>query len=347
MPNAMQNANPDDLLTDPVTGFTYPDPWVRAAAGRDDLSLVRDGRAVLTSSGTILKRGFTTGTTAAACCKAAILSVVRPVDSVEVTIPCGLTVTIPVKGGAGRAECRKYAGDYPSDATAGLLFVAEYTRKPVGLELIPGEGIGRFVRDTPRHFTGEPAISIPAQECIFTAMEEGLTETGLEGARVALFIPDGAQVAASTLNPKVGIDGGISILGTTGLVEPWDDHLTESVAERVRNADRLVLTTGRIGLRFSRLLFPDHEAILAGAKLPDALSGADGDVVLCGLPGLILRFLDPGILDGTGCMTVEELSGTPEFEQRMAKAFRNGKERYPGLRVVVIDRRGIILGDSG
>jgi cobalt-precorrin-5B (C1)-methyltransferase len=176
---------------------------------------------------------------------------------------------------------------------------------------------------------------------------EGLTETGLSGARVVLSIPDGAQVAASTLNPKVGIEGGISILGTTGLVEPWDDHLTESVAERVRNADRVVLTTGRIGLRFSRLLFPDHEAVLAGAKLAEALSGADGEVILCGLPGLILRFLDPGILDGTGCMTVEELSATPVFEQRMAAAFRKGKECYPALRVVVIDRRGIILGDSG
>jgi cobalt-precorrin-5B (C1)-methyltransferase len=343
----MQNTVHEDPLTDPVTGFTYPDPWVRAAVSPEDLSLVRAGHAVLTSSGTILKRGFTTGTTAAACCKAAILSVVRPVDSVEVTIPCGLTVNVPVKGVAGRAECRKYAGDYPSDATAGILFVAEYTRKAAGLELIPGDGIGRFVRDTPRHFIGEPAISTPALECIFAAMVEGLTETGLDGAQVALSIPDGAQVAVSTLNPKVGIGGGISILGTTGLVEPWDDHLTESVAERVRNADRVVLTTGRIGLRFSRLLFPEYEAVLAGAKLAEALSCADGEVILCGLPGLILRFLDPGILDGTGCLTVEELSGTPEFEQRMARAFRNGKERYPGLRVVVIDRNGIVLGDSG
>jgi cobalt-precorrin-5B (C1)-methyltransferase len=343
----MQNASPDDLLTDPVTGFTYPESWVGAAAGREELSMVRDGLAVLTSSGTILKRGFTTGTTAAACCKAAILSVKRPVDSVKVTIPCGLTVTVPVAGAAGRAECRKYAGDYPSDATAGILVVAEYTVKAVGLELIPGEGIGRFVRDTPRHFTGEAAISTPAQECIFAAMDEALTEIGLAGARVVLSIPDGARVGASTLNPKVGIEGGISILGTTGLVEPWDDHLTESVAERVRNSDRVVLTTGRLGLRFSRLLFPDHEAVLAGAKLSGSLSAAGGDVVLCGLPGLILRFFDPGILEGTGCMTVEELSSTPEFEQKMAEAFRKGKECYPGLRVVVIDRKGIILGDSG
>ncbi len=347
MPNAMRDENPEDPITDPVTGFTYPGAWTRKAAGGDDLALVRNGLAVLTSSGTVLRRGFTTGTTAAACCKAAILSLQRSVESVTVTIPCGLTVTVPVAGSAGRAACRKYAGDYPSDATAGLLFVAVCSKKSPGLELVPGDGIGRFIRDTPRHFTGEAAISTPARDCIFAAMEEALSETGIDGARVVLSVPDGARIGAQTLNPKVGIDGGISILGTTGLVEPWDDHLSESVAERVRNADRVVLTTGRTGLRYSRLLFPDHEAVLAGSKLPEALSAAGGDTVLCGLPGLILRFLDPGILDGTGCMTVEDLSVTPGFEQKMAAAFRYGKERYPGLRVVVIDRRGIILGDSG
>jgi cobalt-precorrin-5B (C1)-methyltransferase len=337
---------PDDSITDPVTGFLYPEPWVRKAASHESLALVRGGLAVLTSSGTILKRGFTTGTTAAACCKAAILSRDNPVGAVEIVIPCGLTVTVPVTGVSGRAECRKYPGDYPSDATAGLLFVAECSGKAAGLELVPGEGIGRFVRDTPRHHAGEAAISRPARDCIFAAMEEALRETGREGARVALSIPDGSRVGTSTLNPRVGIEGGVSVLGTTGLVEPWDDHLTESVADRVRNADRVVLTTGRTGLRFSRLLFPDREPILAGAKLAETLAAAGGDVVLCGLPGLVLRFLDPGILDGTGCMTVEELTGRPEFEERMEEAFRNGKKRYPGLRVVVIDRRGIILGDS-
>lgn len=347
MRNVMPSDSPEDPVTDPVTGFIYPESWTRNAAGRDELSLVRDGRAVLTSSGTILKRGFTTGTTAAACCKAAILSLQRPVASVGVTIPCGLRVTVPVTASAGRAECRKNAGDYPSDATAGIAIVAECIPKGAGLELIPGPGIGRFIRDTRRHFTGEAAISTPARDCIFAAMEEALTETGLDGAQVVLSIPDGERVGASTLNPRVGIGGGISVLGTTGLVEPWDDHLSESVADRVRNADRVVLTTGRIGLRCSRLLFPDHEAILAGAKLAEAISAARGEVVLCGLPGLILRFLDPGILEGTGYMTVEEYSDTPGFVAKMNAAFEKGKERYPALRVVLIDRRYRVLGDSG
>jgi hypothetical protein len=109
----------------------------------------------------------------------------------------------------------------------------------------------------------------------------------------SLIIPDGERIAATTLNPKVGIEGGISILGTTGFVEPWDDHLSESVVERVKTADRAVLTTGRIGLRHARLLFPEYEVILVGAKLKESLSVAPKDTVLCGLPGLILKFLNP------------------------------------------------------
>ena len=112
--------------------------------------------------------------------------------------------------------------------------------------------------------------------------------------------PTGATIAQKTLNPRMGVDGGISVLGTTGLVEPWDDHLTESTMERIAAADRPVLTTGRVGLRFSRLLFPDREVILIGGKLKDALDAARGDVILCGLPALILRHINPQILDGTG-----------------------------------------------
>jgi cobalt-precorrin-5B (C1)-methyltransferase len=87
--------------------------------------------------------------------------------------------------------------------------------------------------------------------------------------------------------------------------------------------------------------------ILAGAKIQEGLSVAPREVILCGLPGLILKFFSPDILEGTGFATVEELSFHPEFEERMEKAFRTAKEKYPSLRVVVIDRKGIIIGDSG
>ena len=340
------SASPERII-DPVTGFSYPAPWI--AACRDDagLGLVRAGLAVLTSSGTVLRRGYTTGTTAAASCKAAILSLKEETTEVSVLTPAGIRVCIPVEAARGVASCMKYPGDYPGDVTAGICFLAECTPAGEGITLYPGEGIGRFTRDTPRNRKGDPAISTPALSAILNAVQEGLEVTGLPGASIHLRIPEGAAVARGTLNPKLGIEGGISVLGTTGLVEPWDDHLTETVMERVRTTHRVVLTTGRTGLRYARLLFPDYEAVLAGAQLKAALGEARGPVILCGLPALILKFLDPEILSRTGCETIEEFSTRPEFRARMLLAFKKGKEKYPGLRVVIVHRDGDILGDSG
>jgi cobalt-precorrin-5B (C1)-methyltransferase len=144
----------------------------------------------------------------------------------------------------------------------------------------------------------------------------------------------------------MGVDGGISVLGTTGLVEPWDDHLTESILERISAADRPVLTTGRVGLRFSRLLFPDREVILIGGKLNEALDAARGEVTLCGLPALILRHINPQILDGTGYLTVEELAGSPQFPDLLAETLRKFRQTLPWVTVVLINREGRIIGES-
>jgi cobalt-precorrin-5B (C1)-methyltransferase len=330
---------------DPVTGFVYPDEWVSACRDPDALGLARTGRAVLTSSGRVLMRGFTTGTTAAAACKAAILSLKGEINSVRVTVPAGLTIDIPVSGRDGRAVCHKYAGDYPGDVTAGIGFVAEYQPCDGGISLVAGEGIGRFSRTTPRYAKDDPAISPPARDSILRSIEEAIETCGLDGARIFLSVPDGECIAEKTLNPVIGITGGISVLGTTGLVEPWDDHMCEAVMERVSGSERMVLTTGRIGMQYSRMLFPDHDVILVGGKIKEALSHASGEVVLCGLPGLVLRYADPGILDGTGYVTVEELCTDPSFGDRLTRAVSLFHTRHPGVRVVIFDRTGTVLGD--
>jgi len=144
----------------------------------------------------------------------------------------------------------------------------------------------------------------------------------------------------------MGVEGGISVLGTTGLVEPWDDHLTESTTERIAMADRPVLTTGRVGLRFSRMLFPDHEVILIGGKLRVALDAARGDVILCGLPALILRHINPEILAGTGYPTIEELSASGQFPEILAKTLAEFRNVRPRVTVVLINREGTIIGES-
>jgi len=333
-------------MRDPVTGFLYPDAWIEKCKDPALLDSVEAGLAILTSSGTVLFRGYTTGTTAAATCKAAILSLTSDVFSVTIRIPCGLCIDIPVKAHTGKASCSKYAGDYPSDVTAGLAFAAEAVPGPEGIQLVPGAGIGRFVRDTPRYPKGTPAISSAPLECILAAMQEALDLTGLSGVSVILTVPEGERVAKKTLNPRVGVEGGISILGTTGLVEPWDDHLAESVLERVAGARDPVLTTGRIGLRYARMLFPEREVILVGGKIGEALASAKGDVVLCGLPALVMRYIHPRILEGTGYATVEELAASPAFDRIVPPLLAVWKKTHPRVRVLLVNRDGVIIAES-
>jgi cobalt-precorrin-5B (C1)-methyltransferase len=334
-------------LRDPVSGYEYPQDWVTGCQKPELLPLVARGLAVLTSDGSVLKRGYTTGTTAAAACKAAVLSLYSPVTTVTITTPSGIIVDIPVNvAGKGFAECRKYAGDYPGDVTAGILFCAFAEPAPAGIMIQAGKGIGRFSYDTPRYAKGEPAIGAPSMTSITSSIQEALSITGLPGVLIILSVPEGEQVAKKTLNPRLGITGGISVLGTTGLVEPWDDHLEETVLSRVRSSPRVVLTTGRTGLRYARLFFPDHEAVLVGSNIRVALSSAMGEVTLFGLPGLVLRYINHEILDGTGCRTVEELMTKPEYGPRVRHALEQYKTEYPDLRIVLISREGTVTHDT-
>ena len=333
-------------MRDPVTGFVYPRAWINKVADPASLEKVAGGFAVLTSSGTVLMRGYTTGTTAAAACKAAVLSLAGEVSSVTIRLPCGLSADLPVTVRAGRASCRKYPGDYPADVTAGLEFVAEAAAASRGISLVPGPGIGRFARDTPRYKKGEPAISAIPLACILASMEEALAATGLSGATVTLSIPEGERIARGTLNPRVGIEGGISVLGSTGLVEPWDDHLEETVLERVSRAKNPVITTGRVGLRYARLLFPDREVVLAGGKIGEALSAAKGEITLCGLPALILKYIEPHILDNTGYATVEELAASPDFLPIALPLLAEFKKNLPRVWVVLVNREGSVIAES-
>lgn len=333
------------MLVDPVSGFVYPKEWADACIDQTLLEKVCSGEAILTASGTVLIRGYTTGTTAAAACKAAVLSLKQPVSNVNITIPAGLTLTIEASGLEGTGLCRKFSGDYPSDVTSGLLFIAQ-AEPGFKTILCTGEGIGRWGRDTPRFSKGDPAISPSAREEIHQAITEAERETGIPGVRVILCAPDGVKTALKTLNEKVGVIGGISILGSTGLVEPWDDHLEESVFQRIACAHMPVLTTGRIGMRYARLLFPDGEVILVGSHIDAALSEMTAGGILCGLPGLILKYLNPDFLTGTPYKTVEEMVPHPVFLERMEKELHIFSEKRPEIKIIILGRDGKILGET-
>ncbi|WOF15833.1 cobalt-precorrin-5B (C(1))-methyltransferase [Methanoplanus sp. FWC-SCC4] len=333
-------------MKDPVTGYDYPPSWVNACKNEESLQLVSLGLAVLMSDGNILRRGFTTGTTAAAACKSAVLSLKEPVSSVKIKLPCDLAFDVKATGIDGLGRAWKYSGDYRNDITSNLLFEAKAEISKAGIEIIAGGGIGRFERDTPRYKKGNPAISKTSMSSIKNAVKEAAEEIGIEGVKVFLTVPLGESVGKKTLNPQVGVLGGISVLGSTGLVEPWDDHLTESAIERIKGSQRVVLTTGRVGLRYSRIMFPEHEVILVGKYLEKAIDVASGEIIVCGLPALILKFIKPDILEGKGFKTVEEMSMSSEWQNIVYDVLLDYKKEKSYVRVILVNRDGDIVGDS-
>jgi cobalt-precorrin-5B (C1)-methyltransferase len=86
--------------------------------------------------------------------------------------------------------------------------------------------------------------------------------------------------------------------------------------------------------------------VLVGGKISEALDAAKGEVILFGLPALILRHINPHILEGTGYATVEEFSGSPAFLPAMLASLASYKKGYPPIHVVLVNRDGAIIGES-
>jgi cobalt-precorrin-5B (C1)-methyltransferase len=259
--------------------------------------------------------------------------------------PAGIRVALTVEARAGICRAVKDGGDHSFDITNGIEILAK-ARESERIELIAGEGIGSITARGLCAPEGKPAISQSARRQIIRAIEEGLEMTGLGGAVVELTVPRGREIAVLTLNPKLGVTGGISILGSTGFVEPWNDHLATSRTEEIKGLKKVLVTTGRTGLKYSRILFPDHQAILLGSHL-DRLQFDDGqDSILCGLPALILRWTWPEVLEGTGYHTVAEMVEREPEHYRINTAIEKARARLPFTRIVLLHKDGRILRDS-
>ena len=135
----------------------------------------------------------------------------------------------------------------------------------------------------------------------------------------------------------------IAILGSTGFVEPWNEHLINERAEELKGAKKVVVSTGRTGLKLSRILFPDHEAVLMGNQLGRLEFEPDQESILCGLPALILKWAWPEILENTGYNTVAEMVEKEPEHENIALGLRRAKEKLPYTRIVLLHRDGRIL----
>jgi cobalt-precorrin-5B (C1)-methyltransferase len=340
-----------EKIRDPVSGLSIPPEWIEKSQDPKVLDKVKSGLWALLSDGALLRRGFTTGTTAAAACKGAVISLNGNVRKVSVLTPAGIRISVPVEGRDGVCTAVKIGGDHESDVTAGAVMEAKAELVEIetgeGIELVAGPGIGRIGAAGLCAPLGKPAISPSARGEIARAINEGMAKAGLAAVRVELKVKDGERIAKKTMNPKVGVVGGISILGSTGFVEPWNEHLGESRGAEILESDHVVVTTGRVGLKFSRFLFPGHRVVLLGNRLDRIRFREDQESVLCGLPALILKWGMPDILEGTGYGTVAEMVDKEPDHPRIEEAVRKVRERLPKTRIVLLNRDGSILKEEG
>ena len=174
-----------------------------------------------------LRRGWTTGACAAAAAKAATAALVSGAfpDPVEIALPSGRRVAFALArhelaGDHATAAIVKDAGDDP-DVTHGALVTATVRRgKPgSGVTYQRGEGVGLVTRPGLPIPPGEPAINPVPRKMIAASVREAAGEDA--DIEVEIAVPGGAEMAERTLNPRLGILGGISILGTTGIVIPY------------------------------------------------------------------------------------------------------------------------------
>ena len=170
-----------------------------------------------------LKRGWTTGACATAAVKAAFwaLRVGTFPDPVSITLPKGeqpsFPLTLAEKGdGWARVGIVKDAGDDP-DVTHGAMIIAKVTLGGEGVRFKAGEGVGMVTKPGLPLAVGEPAIN-PVPRAMMTAEIEALGGGVVE---IEISIPGGVEIAQKTWNARLGIVGGLSILGTTGIVHPF------------------------------------------------------------------------------------------------------------------------------
>jgi cobalt-precorrin-5B (C1)-methyltransferase len=218
---------------------------------------------------TALRTGITTGTCAAAAAKAAamVLAGQTAPARVGLVLPEGQAIEVPIlyarsaAGGRAVAAVRKDAGDDP-DVTDGLdIVVTVWPAAGAEMEFFAGEGVGIVTKPGLQVPPGQPAINpVPRQ-----MMAAAVAQVTSRPLAVEVAIPGGRAVAARTFNPRLGIVGGLSILGTTGIVRPY---LRKAVQESLKCAldvaaacgvRRPALVPGRIGAKAARSHFALHD----------------------------------------------------------------------------------------
>lgn len=241
---------------------------------------------IVVSQGKLMRRGYTTGSCAAAASKAAAVMLLsgEETDTIKLDTPKGITLTLDVLDilrGPGFARCaiRKDSGDDPDD-TNGTLIYATVSSLHAGIpeeelvmlprtasveqlddrvEIWGGIGVGKVTKPGLSCKVGGPAINPVPRKMITREVLAAMKQYGCdETLRVVISIPDGPAIAPKTFNPRLGIEGGISVLGTSGIVEPMSDRAlidtmyTEMDSRKANGYKDLLVFFGNYGADFTR-----------------------------------------------------------------------------------------------
>ena len=211
----------------------------------------------------LLRCGYTTGSCAALAASGAtqlLLTGMAP-ETIGLLTPKGLKLEIApetcgMTDNAAVCAVRKDAGDDP-DVTDGLLIIASVEKEEHGIEIDGGPGIGRVTKPGLDQPVGAAAINRVPRQMIRTAAEDVCEACGYGGGlRIVISAPGGETLAKKTFNPQLGIEGGISVLGTSGIVEPMSEKaIIDTTALEIRQAaalgeKRLILTPGNYGMDY-------------------------------------------------------------------------------------------------
>ena len=252
------------------------------------------------SGSKLLRCGYTTGTCAALAASGAarLLLTGSTPASLALLTPGGIRVEVaPIfcRMEGNRAVCavKKDAGDDP-DVTDGMQILAEVKKTDSGIRIDGGTGVGRVTKPGLDRKVGEAAINTVPRQMITSAVKDVCEQAGyLGGLEILISVQGGEEAAKKTFNPMLGIEGGISILGTSGIVEPMSERaIVDTIGTQIRQAaslgaKKLIALPGNYALDFLHAQLPDISAypvIKCSNYLGETLDMAS----LCGMEELLL-----------------------------------------------------------
>ena len=212
-----------------------------------------------------LRCGFTTGTCAAAASAGAARMLLsgKVIENITVMTPSGNSVTVgltDIKKENDYVSCavQKDSGDDP-DVTDKILVYSTVSYEKSGITVDGGEGVGRVTKKGLKQQMGEAAINPVPRKMIEEQLKTAASDYSYDGGlKAVISVPMGIQIAKKTFNPRLGIEGGISILGTTGIVEPMSEQaLIDTISveldvRKAQNEEFIIVTPGNYGQDFLR-----------------------------------------------------------------------------------------------